>query len=129
MSLGDCLLISALVIPSLLVILVKGMIVSLFFNRILSLLFLFFWGGLETWAVAVARNGISWSEMGWMDIFPLGVYWLLPHGDWWVEQATLLVTSEDTAMLANGPFETVHFGASFALLFAILTLIFRRRDV
>ena len=121
---GNQLLFSLFTIPALLSIFLRGMIFALFFNRMLSLLFIFFSGVMEAWANYMA-NKVSFGESSIAHI----IYWILPHGGLWGKQAMDLIPSPGEFHIENWALESGHFIASFALLFAVLSWLFRRRDI
>ena len=115
-------------IPGIFSIVVCGMIFSLFFNRIISLFFIFLWGLAESWSALVVGK-IPWMEVGIPGMFGHAFYWLFPHGALWSEQATRLLPPFKESLDVNWVFESGHFCLSFALLFVTLIVIFRYRDV
>ena len=103
-------------IPGLLALVAKGMFFSLFFNRIISLFFIFFVRILQ-----------EWGESNVSEYYH-ALYWLLPHTGVWWDQAGVAIGGESYSEV-NWNLELGHFCVSFALLFGALYWFFRRRDV
>ena len=115
-------------VPGILIITLCGMIFSMFFNRIVSLLFIFLWGILESWSAAVAYR-VPLEEVGVVGLFNHLFYWIFPRGFIWSEQGMRLLPPLEKSLDVNWFFELGHFCLSFSLLFIVMTMIFRRRDI
>ena len=111
---GTQLLFSLLTIPSLLWIILRGMIFSLFFNRVLSLVCIFFSGIAQAWAALTVRK-VPIGEGGFWSVSAHVIYWLFPHGWVWEEQAMALFPLPGESLDVSWPLELGHFCGSFAL--------------
>ena len=122
------LLFSFLTVPYLSWMILCGMLFSLFFSRIISLVWLSFFGLVQGWATFMFE-GASFGDSSFWSVLARVVYWVFPHGWEWGGEAVDLLFAPTASSNMNWAFESGHFCLSFGLFFAILILIFRHRDV
>ena len=94
------LLFSLTAIPGIFIVTLCGIIFSLFFNRIVSLLFIFLWGVVESWSASVAYR-VPLGEVGMVGIFNHIFYWIFPRGLIWSEQGMRLLPPLEKSLDVN----------------------------